>query len=744
MPLAPVPPLREHSGLLLESKLHGPAVRPEWVPRQQLVQDLTGAMAKLVLVEAPAGFGKTTAVAQWRRAASQNRPFAWVFLDRGDDDPARLWWHVVTALQRTCPGLGGDLLRFLATRDPDIDGELLPRLVNALAGLAEPVTLVLDDYHLISEPRCHKQIEFLLVNLVFPAQIAITTRAEPPLPLARLRASGDLAEFRMSHLRFTLDQAAALIDRVAGVRLTDCELADLIERTEGWPAGAYLAALAMRGRDPATVISRFSGSNRHVADYLFEEVLTGQSAEVQRFLTCTSILDRFTASLCEAVTAIGNAAETVDLLVRENLFVVPLDDARQWFRYHHLFRQFLRSQLDRREPEIVAVLHARASAWHAAHGLAEEAIDQALAGDDTAVAIELIATHWIGFVSVGRMQTVRGWIAALGDQQVSANPLAAHVAAWVAALSGEPQTLRRLLPVMETGQHSGRLPDGMQSLAFSAALLRGTFGFDGMAVMCQSAARAVELEDDQASPWYPLALTALGFSRYLSGEPGAEEPLRRAMTHDVTDPLVQLTALVGATLAAAEDDRNDLAKAHASAARRLADDAGLSDTPQGSLAHIAVGIAGALDGRLAEARSEFERALESRRGWLGLSPWPTFETMIRLASVLLDLGDATAAAAVLAEAGVILDALPDGAQVQLGRLESLRRRLSQSARQTRPLTDQERVVLRLLRGTLSVREIGRELDVSRNTVKSHIRAIYQKLGVSTRADAVARASGLGL
>jgi LuxR family maltose regulon positive regulatory protein len=731
---------------LLESKLHGPAVRPEWVPRQRLVRGLAASKAKLVLAEAPAGFGKTILVTQWLIAASDSRSFAWVHLDKGDDDPVRLWWHIMSALQRACPGLDGkDLLQLLTAQEPDIDGELLPRLVNALAELSQPIVLALDDYHLVSEPRCREQIQFLLLNLVPPAQVVIMTRAGPLLPLARLRTSGELVEIRMRELRFTPDEAAALVDRVAALRLSKRDAADLVQRTEGWPAGVWLTAISLRGSsDPGTAIRQLSGTNSYIADYLSDEVISHQPSQVRRFLTQTSILNRFTAQLCDAVTGTGDAAGIIDLLERENLFVVPQGKARHWFRYHHLFRQVLQSELERGEPEIALALHRRASEWYAAHEFAEEAIDHALAGGDPAGAAGLIARHWLGYVNAGRIAPLREWIAALGEDQVYANPLAAHSAAWVASLSGEPPAVAGLVPVIESGDYSGRLPDGMRSLDFSAALLRGLFGFEGIRVMRESAARAVELEDDETSRWYPLALTALGYSMYLSGEPTAHQLLRRPLRHEMPDPAIRLTVLFGATLAAVERGEQHRAREHATAARQLAEGTGLGRVaPQVSLAHIAAGLAYAGDGQLPEARREFERALKARRPWTGLSPWPTLDTLLRLALVLLELGDGTGATALLDEAGEILDALPEGAEAQRARLESLRHRLSRPTGLAGSLTHQERAVLYLLPSTLSVREIGRELHISRNTVKSHLRAIYSKLGVSTRDDAVARGHELG-
>ena len=584
-------PEPRNSGVLMASKVHPPDPRREWVPRQRLVQRLAAGDAKLVLVHAPAGFGKTIAVAQWRAAESGSRAFAWVSLDRGDDDPVRLWWHIVSSLQQACPSLGGEeLLALLRVQVPDITGRLLPSLVNALAGLLERVVLVLDDYHLVRERRCHEQIEVLLANLPAPARIVIISRTDPPLQLARLRAAGDMTEIVMGELRFTQEEAAGLIGAVAGRPLGQRDLADLVDRTEGWPAALYLAALSLRSQpDPGTLVREFTGGNRYVADYLFEEVISRQPGHIVRFLTRTAILDRFTAPLCDAVTGTADATELIDVLERENLFLVALDESRQWFRYHHLFAQALRGQLTSREPELVPVLHRRASQWFRTQELAEEAIGHALAAGDSDAAAEVMAAHWYPYVNAGRMETVRGWLTALGDDTVSRNPLAAHTAAWVAALSGQPATVRRLLPVIGAHDGAAPLPDGMRSLRSSAALLQATFGFDGIRVMRESARTAVELEDDPASPWHTLALTVYGFSQYLSGQPGPGEVLRRAVLSGVTDPVVRLTATSVAALIATDEGRMAQAKSLAETALRIADENGVRNAPQTSLAHLAVG-----------------------------------------------------------------------------------------------------------------------------------------------------------
>ncbi len=735
----------------IETKLHAPGLRQEWVERRELVSCLAGTAVKLVVVEAPAGFGKTVLAAQWRASAVERRRFAWVSLDPGDDDPGRLWSHVVYSLQRACPELDGEeILRALRAQVPDIAGAVLPILVNELAALPAPLVVVLDDYHVISERSCHDQIAFLLLHLPASAEIVLITRADPPLPLARLRAAGELLEVRARELRFTVAEAAALVRNVSGAGLGQPDLAVLLERTEGWPAGLYLAALSLRGHPcPRAFIGQFTGDNRFIVDFLAEEVLARQPEEIRQFLARTAILDRFCAPLCAAVAGSVNAAEIIGVLERENLFLVPLDDNRQWYRYHHLFGQVLRSQLARTEPGVRLALHQRASAWHRRSGSVDEAIEHALAGGDTAAAAGLIARHWFDYAVSGRVATVHGWLRLLGDDQIAADPLAAHSAAWLAAFAGQRESARRWVQVIRAGHHDGPLPDGMRSLEFSAALLGGVFGFDGIRAMRESAARAVELEPEPMSPWYPLALTGSGFSLYLCGEPGAAAgPLKKALTSPACLPFVKMMAVSAASLVAAEDGGFPPAMELASAARHAAGDNVLRHAPQNSLAHAAIGAVHALEGRPLEARRAFERGLRSSRRWPGLSPWPTLEILLRLASLLLDSGDRPAAAALLGQARDILTALPDGAEAQLARLERLERRTG--TRPPRlisladPLTEREAAVLRLLQGTLSLRQIGQELHLSQNTIKTHTRAIYRKLGVSTRHDAVAQGRQTGI
>jgi LuxR family transcriptional regulator, maltose regulon positive regulatory protein len=748
--VAPSAPQRATRGPLIETKLHAPGVRKEWVQRDELIGYLAGCVtSRLLLVEAPAGFGKTMAVAQWRASMIEDRPFAWISLDRGDDDPARLWSHVVAALQGACPEFGGgDTLSALRAQVPDVLGKVLPRLANELAALRAPVVVVLDDYHMISEPGCHDQVRFFLSHLPDTVQLVLVTRADPPLPLARLRAAGVMAEVRAPELRFAPAQAAALVRTVAAIDLSEADLANLVERTEGWPAGVYLAALSLHGHSsPEAFVRQFGGDNRFIVDFLAEEVLSRQPAQIRQFLARTAVLDRFCAPLCEAVTGSANAAEILDVVERDNLFLVPLDDNRQWYRYHHLFAQALRSQLARTEPDIVPTLHQRASAWHRQSGSAEEAIDHALAARDVTAAVELIACHWPAYMDIGRISTVHGWLRWLGDDHIGTDPVAAHCAAWCAVITGEPEPLRRWLPVLESATHDGPLPDGIQSLKSSAALLRGSFGFDGIEAMRDSAHAAAELESDPRSPWYALARTAMGSALYLSGElDAAAAPLTEALASEASIAAARVAALSLLAVVRAEQGQTAQAQELVRTAGQLVRESDLGDTQQASVAYTAAGAFYAEQGHPLEAHKEFEHALRIRRRWFGISPWPVIDTMFRMASVLYDLGDCPAATALLGETREMLAAWPDGAEAQWARLHRLERRSATSPRRAagEPLTGREVTVLRMLRSTLSLREIGQQLYLSPNTVKTHAKAIYRKLDVSTRGDAIARGHDIGI
>jgi LuxR family transcriptional regulator, maltose regulon positive regulatory protein len=727
-----------------------PVPRLRCVERSALVERLTATGTRFILIAAPAGYGKTTLVAQWRARLSGARSFAGISLGPADNKPRTLWRHITQALLRACPGFGAErILGQLRAISPDITGTVIPLLVNELAALTVPAVLVLDDYDAVSEPECHDQVTFLLNHLPAPVQAALVTRAGPPLPLARWRANGELAEFRVNELRFTESEAALLVRAVSGLKLRGSGLARLAELTEGWPAGLSLAARSLRGqRSPAAFVRRFTGADPVIAGFMAEEVLNRQPPAIRRFLARTSILTQFCAPLCDAVTESAGAAEVLATLERANAFIIPLDETRQWFRYHHLFAQALRHQLDQTEPGIVPVLHRRASEWYRRSGSVAEAIDHAIAGDDDAGAIGLIAANWHARVASGQSATVRGWVRKLDERTIGAEPLAAHCAAWSAAMSGDQESVRRWLPVMAASAREGPLPDGMRSLESSGALLRGFCGFDGLESMSAWAGRAAELESDVSSPWFGAARCALGLSRYLSGDPaGAEVPLLEAVEGEIRLPQAHLLSLSALSLTAGDMDQPGRAHDGADRALSFMISTNLSQTLPASLAYAAAGAAQAGLGRPHEARGELEHALALRREIPGSNAWATIDIMLRLATVLADVADRSSAAALAAEAGLLLADSPGEARALRDRLHQLEQRLEGCSRAQRladPLTEREVAVLRLLPRALSLREIAVGLGVSVNTIKAQVQSIYRKLGVSARGDAVAHAREAGV
>jgi LuxR family transcriptional regulator, maltose regulon positive regulatory protein len=725
-----------------DAKVQPPEIRPEWLDRPALLQRLSRTTARLILISAPAGSGKTILVSQWRAVADGGR-FAWTTLDHADNDPGRLWWKVVSAVRRACPEFDVDPPQLLAHRQGRV---LLPALIARLSTLRAPVVLVLDDYHLVSNHRCHTQVEGLLRDLPEAVRVVLVTRATPPLELARLRAAGEVADIGVTDLRFTRSEAGALVSAVAGITLDGPDLSALLARTEGWPAGVFLAALSLRGHpSPHTFIDQFTGNNRFIADFLAEEVLNRQAPDVRQFLLRTSILDRFTAPLCDAVTGRADSARLIERLERENLFLIPADEHRVWYRYHYLFAQMLRGQLARAQaqPRLEPLLHRRASAWHREAGSTEEAIAHALSAGDTDGAAELITVHWHDFADAGRIATVRDWLGSLGEDQIAGNPVSAHCAAWVAAVCWDVDTVRQRLRVIE-GAAGGEgppgasgLPDGIRSFASSAAMLRATFGFAGVRPMVDDAITAAELEDDPASPWYSYARALLGFCLHLTGNPDAMPMVERALSAGIARPRTRMVALSVAAIRRA--DGGELARAGelAEEAARIVNGSGLISRPPSSFILTALGTVHARQGRLEEARAEFEYAIYRRRRWVLLTPWLSVEIQLRLAEVLLAMDDRAAAATAAAEVRNVLTASPDGAGALLARLGALERGLAVAPPPpAEPLTQREQAVLSLLRRSMSVSEIARELYLSGNTVKTHRRAIYRKLGVRTREEAI--------
>jgi LuxR family maltose regulon positive regulatory protein len=723
---------------IVAGKLAGPPMRPGIVDRPVLLDGLASAThAPVVLVSAPAGYGKTTLLALWRER--DQRPFAWVSLDAADNDPVAFVAALVAALDPILD-LDAAIGDSLNIPQPPLEQVVLPSLVDACAEPGQPLVLVLDDLHLVTERRCHTAIGYLAERLPPGCQLALGTRTDPPLPLGSWRAHGRLVELRVAELSLADAEAGALL-AAAGVRLTDDRVARLVERTEGWPAGLYLAALSLRDRaHPEEFVDRFAGTSRHVADFLSEDVLARQPDDVIGFLLHTCVLEELTASLCAALTGGTDADAALRELERGNLFVVPLDEERMAWRYHHLFAQYLRADLARRHPELVPELHRRAWRWYREHGLVGRAVTHAQACGDVGVAAELVAAGWSATVQGGQIETVRSWLAGFQDAQIEGHPPLAVATAWVSALSGERERAARFAEAARRGSWDGPMPDGTASLESALAIMSSAFGLDSVSRMHEVAQRAADLEP-ATSLHRATALELLGIAHTLEGDfPRARDVLAEAvrLAGETSSGALSLAHL--AVISLREGDE-DAAFRHAQRAHAIVElprmRADLASVGTYSVVAHLLSRRGDLEGAaLAVERANAMLPRLTEAFW-----WLMVETRILLAPVLAALGRTAEAATRLEEAAALLAAHPDAGKLPDWHRETERKlRLAGRRRQPSPeLSEAERRILRLLATDLSLREIGRELYLSTNTVKTHTRSIYRKLGVSSRAEAVALA-----
>ncbi|MBX2865087.1 MAG: helix-turn-helix transcriptional regulator, partial [Leptolyngbyaceae cyanobacterium MAG.088] len=441
------------SGLpLLETKLYLPKWTADQVSRPRLLNRIHPER-KLTLVSAPAGFGKTTLLAEWV-AAVATKPVAWFSLDQSDNDPAVFWTYLITALQKVQPSLSERALSLLQSSQPPTIESILMTLLNELATATEDIVLILDDYHRIDTQAIHSGIGFFLTHLPPQLHLIIASRADPPLSLARLRSCGDLTELRVTDLRFTSDEAATFLNQVMGLEILAAEVSALEQRTEGWIAGLQLAALSLQGReDVSDFVAAFSGDDRYIVDYLLEEVLQRQPEYVRHFLLRTAILDRLSGSLCDAVTGQNDGQSMLETLERGNLFIIPLDNKRQWYRYHHLFADVLLAHALKECPEQMPALHGQASKWYEQNELFSDAIRHALAAKDFDHAVGLIEQVWPAMRNRQQERTVLGWIKALPDSLIRIRPVLSVVYA---------------IALLNTGQTDlveDRLQDAEQALA---------------------------------------------------------------------------------------------------------------------------------------------------------------------------------------------------------------------------------------------------------------------------------------
>ncbi len=431
---------------VLITKLYIPPTRPRVVSRPRLIERLNeGLHRKLTLLSAPAGFGKTTLVSEW--IVENDQPAAWLSLDEGDSDPERFLMYLIAALQTVAPEIGAGVTRVLALPRPPSTRSLLTALLNDISALPSPIVLVLDDYHLVDSEPVTEAIAFLIEHLPPQMHLVITTREDPPFPLPRLRAREQMTELRAADLRFTAGETAAFMSDVMGLDLSESDVATLETRTEGWIAGLQLAALSMRDRDDLPgFIQAFAGDDRYIVDYLVEEVLQRQPPHLRQFLLQTSILHRLSGPLCDTVTGRDDSRKLLEALERGNLFVIPLDDKRQWYRYHRLFAEVLGAYLLDEHPDEVPLLHRRASEWFQQREMPTEAIYHAFAADDFALAADLVERSLPAMGRSRQEATLLVWMRALPAEVIRVRPvLSVHYAGILMQASGQLEGVEDLL-----------------------------------------------------------------------------------------------------------------------------------------------------------------------------------------------------------------------------------------------------------------------------------------------------------
>jgi LuxR family maltose regulon positive regulatory protein len=738
--------------VVLETKLTPPRVRTEHVPRRALLAALrAGSARKLTLIAAPPGFGKSTLLAEW--AATQPEPgVAWLSLDESDNDPARFFTYLAAAVRHVQPGLGERALTALRSPGAALIDVVLPHFLNELGRLDGQLVLVIEDYHLISSQDVHQAVAYLVERSPAALRIILSTREDPPLPLGRIRARGELAEVRADDLRFTDAEADAFLTGILGLQLSSTDVAKLQTHTEGWPAALYLAALSLRGQSNASgIIDRFAGDDRYLVDYLTTEVLARQTPERRLFLLQTSVLPRFCGALCDAVAGRHDSTARLAELEHSNLLLVPLDTRREWYRYHHLFGDLLRHELEATDAAALPDLHRRASKWCRDAGLIVDAASHAIAGGDVAALAELVSLHYGLFVDQGQLATVIGWLHAIPEHFVAEDWLLGFAGGLVYAHAGRFDEAERWLRLAEAAPQAvrnGQDPAGpLAALAAYLRLLRGD-----LSVSVALARRALD-QAPAADPIWALApRMVLAAGLWWTEPPAAAIGVQEAIAQTARTAGIPAAVIysLGNRAALALDEQDDLAAdSLAREAIELMHSAALDDHPWGSMAHIVHGTMLGRRGDLASAANEIEHGLalgDRLRAWQLL-----VYGSLALAEVRQRQHDPIAARRLLARVRDILEALPDpgDGRARLERSDKVLQLRATHDRQAAAapfweLSQREIEVLRLLPSELSQREIAAELYVSFNTIRTHTRVIFSKLGVTSRAEAVARARELGL
>ena len=713
------------------------------VARTALVERLAATQAPVITVTAPPGYGKTTLMAQW--AGQPGSRVAWLSCDDADNDPVVLLSALAIALDRIGPV---DPAIFPALASSGAGVTMVPRLVSAVASVQPPVTVLLDQAEAVTNRQCRNAIAEFALRLPPGWRLALASRTEVPLPTARLRAQGGLLEVTADDLAMGAVEAGALM-RGAGAQADEEGLRDLLRRTEGWPTGLYIAALAMNsGTRRSAAGFTFTGDDVFMGDYLRSELLDRISGTEVSFLTRTSVLDRMSGSLCDAILGEPGSGAVLEQMEARNLLVVPLDRHREWYRYHHLFRELLQAELRRREPQAAQDLHFRAAEWLEANAMPEAAIDHAhAAGDYDRVArliLELQQPVWAS----GRVETVRRWMEWIRDATAAEyyGAIAAH-GSLIFALLGQAGEAERWMAAAERASPAGILPDG-STMEGTLAYLRACLCRDGAAGMRRDSRVALD-GLSPASPYRATMLYTEGLSYLLEDEPLRAEPLlARALdyaTHLDAPPLITLILAQQCATAAQRDSWSEVTPL-AKRAAAIVQTGHFDDYWSSALVYAWAARAALHEGDSSQGRFYLKRASRLRPLLTYMLPVVSVQALLEMAHSYIMLADRAGAAAVLTQARGILLQRPDLGLLpaQADRLEAKLATIKARAAGPSALTAAELRLLPLLSTHLPVPEIAAELFLSPHTVKSEMKSIYRKLGATSRTQAVTRSRELGL
>ena len=735
---------------LAEAKLAPPRSRPGLVERPRILTSLSAAHhSTLTLVAAPAGYGKTTAVEAW--CAMQPLPVAWVTLDPGDNDAVRLWMYVAKGLDRVRPGLGQPTLRRLRVAGADV-WPALDELLNRVALSGVRLVMVLEDLHLVKNQEALASLDHALEHLPANVRLVVLTRADPPLRVPEMRARRSLTEMRAADLAFTTHEALEFLIGLEHLELDEVEVARLCERTEGWPAALSLAALWLRGvEDPHAAVREFGGDHRFVAEYLTDAVIRNLDADERRFVLQASVLGRFTPEVCDAVLGRSDSAKVLDQLERTNLFIARLGNG-EWFRVHSLFAEFATSRLASLEPGVGAAIHSKAARWLRDRRLVGEAAPHAAAAGDHEFLADMLGEGAPDLVRRGGSRTIIHWARTLPDSSLVQSPIAALGAAHALAVLGHGTLeLRRFLRLADSGAGAGTpKPDGGDLPAIVSAA-RCSALEDDVRGQLEEAIRGLDFAEQGTGEYVVPALGQLGRTQYLAGDTDAAwRTSLRAVENPEAErrPMGHAAGRSTMAIIAAERGRLSTARLHAERAQLIVAGIGNSRTWIGAATgSLAIGVVLAAEGNLAEAERNLaladglleDEVATAHHVWALLLLTRTRCRRGRLAEAETSLRSARAELHELADGGRLPSLL---AEVE-HELAVARRRVA-GGDMLEPPSDAELAVLRLLASDLSARQIGAQLFVSLNTVRSHTRALYRKLGVNSRAEAIGRAAELDL